>query len=114
MGFNIHYESPTRIVQYLTPVVPGGFSPDSSSSPVVYRSGTGETVTVGEDGLAPGHIVHFGAQVSVFLEDRGVIGTLDPEDMLIQSWFDGPHVCAIRENGFYHLPLRLYRWSGSE
>jgi hypothetical protein len=110
MGFEIQYASPMRIVPYFTSVVPGDFSPDSSSSPTVYRSRTGETVTVGEAGLAPGDIVHFGAQVSVFLEDRGVPGVLDPEDMLIQSWFDGPHVCAIAECGFYHFPVRLFRW----
>jgi len=110
MGFDIPYAGPLRTLRYLTPVLPGVFAPDSSSSPVVYRSETGETVPVGEGGLATGDIVHFGVQISVFLEDRGVAGILDPEDMLIQSWFDGPHVCEILECGFYHLPVRLYRW----
>lgn len=110
MGFDIPYAGPLRILPYLTPVLPDLFAPDSSQIPVVYRSGTGESVPVGDGGIACGDIVHFGVQVSIFLEDRGVIGILDPEDMLIQSWFDGPHVCAIAVCGFYNLPIRLYRW----
>lgn len=114
MGLDIPYAGPLGIVRYLTSVVPGEFLPDSSIDTVVYISGYGDSVPVGAGGLVPGDIVHFGTQVSVFLEDKGVIGTLDPEDMLIQSWFDGPHVCAIRDCGFYHLPLRVFRWAASE
>ena len=114
MGFDIPYAGPLRILPYLIPVLPEIFAADSSSLPVVYRSETDETVLVGEGGLERGNLVHFGVQVSVFLEDRGVIGMLDPEDMLIQSWFDGPHVCIIRESGFYDLPVRLYKWAGTE
>ncbi len=110
MGLNIPYAGPSGILEYLEPVVPGEFLPDSSSSPVVYRSGGGEIVPVGSGGIVPGDIVHFGAQVSVFLEDRGAPGVLDPDDMLIQSWFDGPHVCTVSESGFYRLPVKLFRW----
>lgn len=65
---------------------------------------------VGEDGLNPGDILHSGVQVSVFYRDCGVIGYLDPDDLVIQSWFDGPLICTIRENGFHPRPLTPYRF----
>jgi len=114
MGFDIPYAGPSGILRYLTPVFPGQFTADSSFTPAVYRSEAGESVPVGSDGLRPGHIIHFGSQVSVFLEDRGEPEILDSEDLVIQSWYNGTSVCTIAQCGFYGLPLRLYRWAEHE
>ena len=66
----------------------------------------------GEPAPAPerGDLLHFGEQVSIFLEDRGTAGILDVEDLLIQSWFHGPHVCPAESCGFTGNPVVLYRW----
>ena len=66
----------------------------------------------GEPAPAPerGELLHFAEQVSVFLEDRGEEGILDGEDLLLQSWFTGPHVCPAESCGFTGNPVVLYRW----
>lgn len=110
MGLDVGYLGPSGIMEYLEPVVPGLFFPDGSDSLRIYRNAGGECVPVGPGALQPGDIVHFRCQVSVFLEDMGVPGVLDSEDILIQSWFDGTMICTIAENGFYGLPLRVLRW----
>lgn len=70
----------------------------------------GDTAAVPE----AGDILHFRSQVSIFLEDRGIQGILDVNYMIIQSWFDGVHICRIQDNGFTEYPLRLYRWKEPE
>ncbi len=32
------------------------------------------------------------------------------EDLLLQSWFDGTGYWTVRECGFCHLPVRVFRW----
>lgn len=78
-----------------------------------YRLEGGVFVTEGgESAPAPGRgeLLHFGEQVSIFLEDRGTQGILDGEDLILQSWFQGPHVCPVDSCGFTGNPVVLYRW----
>lgn len=110
-GLDVQYLGPQGILRYLDAVVPGVYSPGSGDGPCVYRDSGGLAVPVGEGGLAAGDILHQRAQVCVFLEDRGVEGLLDSGDLVIQSWFDGPMICTLAENGFYGTPLRVMRWS---
>lgn len=98
----LRYLGPRGILDYLEPV--NGIEYHNEGG--IYISEAGDTASAPE----AGEIVHFGGQVSVFLEDRGIQGVLDSEDLLIQSWFDGTHVCAIEESGFRENPLKLYRW----
>ncbi len=109
-GYSCLYLGPRGIPEYLISLGGGSYLPDSEAEPAIFRNEHGCEVAVGSNGLSPGDILHFGAQVSVFLEDRGIPGVLDSQDMLIQSWFSGPHVCTIEDNGFYGLPVKLYRW----
>lgn len=107
VGLTVPYAGPMGIVPYLCRVEDSEFTPDTSGSPAVYRNPEGMTRCPER-----GEILHFGTQVSVFLEDRGIEGVMDSEDLLIQSWFSGPHVCTLEENGFYPLPARIFRWPG--
>lgn len=110
-GFDCLYLGPQGITEYLIPVGDGSYLPDSDTETGIFRNEYGCAVSVGNDGLHPGDILHFGAQVSVFLEDREVYGVLDSQDLVIQSWFSEPHVCTIKNNGFFGLPVKLYHWS---
>lgn len=112
LGLDVEYLGPQGIMRYLDPVAPGLYSPEPEGGLSVYRDSGGRPVVVGEGGLVRGDVLHQRTQVSVFLEDRGLPGLLDSEDLVIQSWFDGPMICTLEENGFYGLPLRVLRWHG--
>ncbi len=93
---------------------PGGIIPMLERvTPEEYLLTGGVFVTEGgEPAPAPGRgeLLHFAEQVSIFLEDRGEEGILDGEDLLLQSWFTGPHVCPVESCGFAGNPVVLYRW----
>lgn len=109
-GYNYLYLGPRGITKYLVPMGDGSYQPVTRGEITTYENEEGNQADVGENGLCPGDILHFGAQVSIFLEDRGIQGILDSQDMVIQSWFDGTHVCSVEDNGFFGMPVRLYRW----
>ena len=109
-GFNYRYLGPRGIYAYLEPLYDEQFYPSEQGDIHIYMSESGNSIEIREEKLQPGNILHFREQVSVFYEDRGIEGMLDSEDILIQSWFNGPHFCTIRENGFFGLPLSVYRW----
>ncbi len=106
MGFDYQYLGPRGIIQYLTPVGEGSYYLDST----LYVNLNNGTMTIGESGIVPGDILHFGTQVSIFLVDRGVIGFVDVEDLLIQSWFTGTHICTIRDSGYFDRSIRFFKW----
>lgn len=107
---DVGYLGPVGILPFLEPVLDGLFAPREVDGTLLYLDNAGATVPIGDEGLRPGDILHFRVQVSVFLEDAGIPGLLDPQDLVIQSWFDGPMICTLEENGFYGLPLRVLRW----
>jgi hypothetical protein len=111
MGMDVAYLGPEGILRYLEPVAGGQFFPEAGESLWVYRNGDGESVAIGDEGLRRGDILHLRCQVSVFFEDRGIVGVLDSRDLVIQSWFDGTSICTLEENGFFGLPLRPMRWT---
>lgn len=105
------YFGPGGITEYLLPLETEPYRPVFDGETWVYRNTGNSAAAVGGGGLQPGDILHFGEQVSVFLEDRGVPGVLDSGDLLIQCWFTGPHVCTMEDNGFFGSKVRLYRWA---
>lgn len=109
-GYDFLYLGPRGIYAYLEPLYGEQFYPSEQDGFYIYMSENGNSIEIREEKLQPGDILHFREQVSVFYEDRGIEGLLDSEDILIQSWFNGPHFCTIRENGFFGLPLNVYRW----
>ncbi len=112
-GLEVDYASPDDLLDVLQPVIPGLFSACGGMDPCICLDTGGCTAAVGENGIWPGDILHFMCQVTVFLDDRGVTGVLDTEDLVIQSWFDGPHVCSLGENGFRGRSFRVLRFASS-
>ncbi len=110
MGCPVEYLGPSGIRRYLESLINGQLRPGRIDGVEVYMTDAGATMPVGEGGLIPGDVLHFGSQVSVFYQDGGVPGILDPCDLVIQSLFDGPCIVTLRENGFYPLPLCVLRW----
>ncbi|MCP4648408.1 MAG: hypothetical protein GY852_11875 [bacterium] len=99
---SLHYLGPRGILPYLEPVAEEEY----------YLTGSLFTSQAGDTARAPerGELLHFRSQVSIFLEDRGIPGILDVEDLVIQSWYNGTHICRIDSCGFADYPLNLYRW----
>lgn len=64
-----------------------------------------------EGGIYPGDILHFGPQVSVFYKDQGVIGYLDCQDILIQSYgVTPPTLTTIEHSGFGNFGFKILRF----
>ena len=107
MGQPVPYAGPVGIVRFLRPLG-GPLVPPGADG--VYRDARGRRIRTGGDGLRPGDIIHFGAQVAVFHADRGTRGVLDADDLLFQSWRTTPYLTTIRDGGFFDHAIRLYRW----
>lgn len=111
MGYEIPYGGPHGIVDYLTPIHSGYASHISGDTATLIGDSQGKPIIIDSlDGVWPGDIVHFGEQVSVFYRDVGVKGVLDAHDLLLQNYMRGPELVSIRECGFFHASLRLYKW----
>jgi hypothetical protein len=76
----------------------------------VYHNRHGDTPSTGMGGIVPGDILHFGLQVAVFYQTRGILGKLNASDLILESWGKSPHLTTIRNCGFYRYPLRVMRW----
>ena len=107
MGQPVPYAGPVGIVRFLRPLG-GRLVPPGADG--VYRDARGRSIRTGGEGLRPGDIIHFGAQVAVFHADRGTRGVLDAADLLFQSWRTTPYLTTIRAGGFFDHAIRLYRW----
>ncbi|TND10107.1 MAG: hypothetical protein FD123_355 [Bacteroidetes bacterium] len=57
-----------------------------------------------------GTVIHFGGQVSVLYEDRGVKGEIDDEDLLIESYGTGTQIVAFRDCAYHGRKFGLYSW----
>lgn len=108
MGKAIAYRGPAGIVKFLYPIARAPLVCSRSND--AYRNPHGASLRVGTTGIRVGDIVHFGPQVSVFYEDRGIRGQLDANDLVFQSWGITPHVTSLRKSGFFRFPIRVYRW----
>ena len=108
MGQPVPYAGPVGIVRFLRTLGRGPLAPPGADG--VYHDAGGQRIRVGGDGLRPGDIIHFGAQVAVFRADRGTRGVLDADDLLFQSWLTTPYLTPIRAGGFFDHAIRLYRW----
>ena len=108
-GYNYYYLGPMGIYKYLTPIVEGDLYPKKDMEGLYYTRNL-ENIKVGKTGIGPGDIVHFGYQVSVFYQDEGIKGYLDKNDLLIQSYIPSPSITTIENSGFYHLPIRIFKW----
>jgi hypothetical protein len=82
MGYNIPYCGPNGIFKYLD-----------------------KTNIVSE-----GTIIHFGYQVSIVYEDRGKIGYLDGEDLIIHAFQDKVKIERLEDTELKNNEFKLYNW----
>ena len=83
-GFAIPYCGPKRLIQYLDRVM--------------------------TDTIFAGCIIHFGVQTALLYEDRGIIGRLDDEDILLQCYERGPEKIALKDSEFRRYPCKVFVW----
>jgi hypothetical protein len=65
---------------------------------------------INPDSLFEGCIIHFGIQTSLLLEDKGVKGILDDEDILLECYERGPEKIAYKNSEFRHHAYKAYKW----
>lgn len=110
LGYEIPYCGPNNIYKYANEVVSSQIYLDKNDLCKLYREESMDLVKVNEEGIQPGDIIHFGEQVSIFYDDKGIVGVLDGEDLLIQSYYNEPEIVSIENSGFYGYPIKVYRF----
>lgn len=108
LGYSIPYCGPKKIYSY-TNVICDRSTLDHDQ--MVYVDKRKQKIPVNrEGGIYPGDILHFGPQVSVFYKDQGVIGYLDCQDILIQSYGVTPTLTTIEHSGFRNFDFKILRF----
>jgi hypothetical protein len=72
----------------------------------VYRDKAGKPLPF----TAVGDLVLFPRHVGALAEDRGTIGVLDDQDIMIHTLFDSPKEQAIADSGYADTSVELRRW----
>ncbi len=57
-----------------------------------------------------GDLILFPRHVGALVEDRGTIGVLDVEDILMHTLFDSPKEQRLADSGYAETPVELRRW----
>jgi hypothetical protein len=65
---------------------------------------------INSDSLFKGCIIHFGEQTALLCEDKGTLGKLDDEDVLLQCYYRGPEIIKLKESEFRNHPFKAYKW----
>ena len=95
MGARLPYMMPPALRRYTTLIASySGEAPVATSNLPVRR----------------GDLLHFGFQVAVLLEDRGRIGFLDPEDLVIHAYHAGVEELPYSRLPYRDLPFTIRRW----
>lgn len=77
--------------------------------PYVGPRGIGEYLEEA-DSVFAGAVLHFGFQVSVLYEDRGIIGVIDEADLLIHAYHHLVHIVTFGETDLWKKTFRLMQW----
>ena len=72
----------------------------------IYRDGSGKPLPF----TKIGDLVLFPRHVGVLAEDRGMIGVLDDQDLMMHTLFDSPKEQAIADSGYADKPVELRRF----
>ena len=72
----------------------------------VYRDRGGAPVPFPQ----PGDLILFPRHVGALTVDRGTIGVVDVDDLMIHTLFDSPKEQALRDSGYADNPIELLRW----
>lgn len=109
-GYDVFYGGPRGIYNYLEPVIDSVIYLDMHSKDGIYKDVNKNPIST-INTLKAGDIIHFKEQVSVFYKDEGILGLLDENDLLIQSYDKTPYITTIKDNGFYKKPFKIFRWN---
>lgn len=74
----------------------------------IYRDAAGKPVPF----TRPGDLVLFPRHVGALYQDRGTLGVVDVDDVMIHTLFDSPKEQAIRDSGYAENPISILRWKG--
>jgi hypothetical protein len=77
-------------------------------SKLIAKSG-GAHIAVGPSGVRPGDWIIFPGHVGAFYEDRGVIGRLDPQDLLMHISWKELAIEPITDSGYGDMPFEVRR-----
>jgi hypothetical protein len=72
----------------------------------LYRDAHGKTIAFPK----VGDLILFPRHVGVLTEDRGTIGVLDEDDVIMHALFDSPKEVRIGDSGYGDKPIELRRW----
>jgi hypothetical protein len=72
----------------------------------VYRDSAGKPLPF----TAVGDLVLFPRHVGALAQDRGTLGVLDDQDLMLHTLFDSPKEQAIADSGYADKPVELRRW----
>ena len=110
LGYDIPYCGPKYLYKYLKPKINSKIYLSNKGEYYVDKNNNKIKITE-EEGIWEGDIVHFGIQVSVFYQDKGIKGYLDKKDLLIQSYGITPHITTIEDSGFmnYNFDILNFR-----
>ncbi len=83
MGYNLGYIGPKGVLKYL----------------------------IESDTLKRGSVIHFGHQVSVLYQDKGVIGALDAEDVLIHAYKKHVELVSLKNTDLDLNNCKTFDWN---
>ena len=72
----------------------------------VYRDANGDPVPF----TRPGDLILFPRHVGALVEDRGTIGVLDDQDVMMHTLFDSPKEQPIADSGYADTPVEVRRF----
>lgn len=73
----------------------------------VFRDARGQPIAF----TRPGDLLLFPRHVGALAEDRGTIGVLDDQDVMMHTLFDSPREQAIADTGYADKPVELRRFT---
>ncbi|MBK7071881.1 MAG: hypothetical protein IPH44_06225 [Myxococcales bacterium] len=100
-GFTIPYGWTGSLKQHARVLASGALADDG-----VYRDRNGVPVPF----PAPGDLILFPRHVGALTVDRGTIGVVDVDDLMIHTLFDSPKEQALRDSGYADNPIEILRW----
>lgn len=102
MGANIPYMWTGALPTVTKLLAPGGTRGEDG----VYRDARGTALPF----TRVGDIVLFPRHVGVLTEDRGQLGILDDQDLMMHTLFDSPKQQAIADSGYADRPVEVRRF----
>ncbi|HSD88372.1 MAG TPA: hypothetical protein VLB44_12680 [Kofleriaceae bacterium] len=72
----------------------------------IYRDKAGKPVPFTQ----PGDLILFPRHVGALAQDKGTIGVLDDQDLMLHTLFDSPKEQPIADSGYADTPVELRRW----